>query len=89
MRKLKECKHDLHAKYGVKELAVFGSFARAEQSAESDIDILVTLDRPLGILFVDLALELETILQNRVDLVSSRAIKPKYFAEIEKELHYV
>ena len=88
LMKLKESKAYLQSKYGVKELAVFGSFARDEQKAESDVDILVTMEQPLGLEFVDLALELEKILQQRVDLVSSGGIKPKYLEEIKKEMRY-
>lgn len=86
LKKLKESKAYLRTKYGVKDLAVFGSYARNEQRAESDVDILVTIDQPLGLKFVDLALELENILQEKVDLVSSRGIKSRYLAEIKNEL---
>jgi uncharacterized protein len=85
---LKTSKDYLHSKYGVSELAVFGSYARNEQRLESDVDILVTLERPLGLEFVDLALELENMLHQRVDLVSRGGIKSRYFAEIKKELQY-
>jgi hypothetical protein len=88
MKKLKESKAFLRSKYGVKELAVFGSYARDEQSSESDVDILVTIDRPLGLEFVDLAVELENILQHKVDLVSSGGIKSRYLEEIKRELRY-
>jgi hypothetical protein len=88
LEKLRESKAYLQSKYGVQELAVFGSFARDEQQAESDVDILVTIDQPLGVEFVDLAMDLENILQQKVDLVSSRGIKSRYLAEIKEELHY-
>jgi len=89
LKELRASKAHFRSKYGVKELAVFGSFARDEQELESDIDVVVTLERPLGIAFVDLALELEALLQSKVDLVSRKGIKAKYWTEIERELHYV
>jgi predicted nucleotidyltransferase len=88
LEKLRESKTYLQSKYGVVELAVFGSYAREEQELESDIDILVTIEGPIGLRFVDLALELEDILQQKVDPVSSKGIKPRYMAEIIEDLQY-
>ena len=82
-------KQSLANKYGVKNLAVFGSVSRGDDKSDSDIDILVEFDKPIGIQFVDLALELEKILKKKVDLVSRNAIKPKYFSQIKSELKYV
>jgi predicted nucleotidyltransferase len=79
----------LKQKYNVKFLAVFGSMSRGDYHKDSDIDILVDFSEPIGIRFVDLADELENILQHKVDLVSRNAIKPKYYSLIEKELKYV
>ena len=88
LMKLKESKPYLRSKYGVKELAVFGSYARDEQEASSDVDILVTIDQPLGLEFVDLAIELETLLQQKVNLVSRGGIKSRYFEENKRDLRY-
>jgi predicted nucleotidyltransferase len=76
-------------KYGIKDLAIFGSYARNEQNQESDIDILVDFKNPVGIEFIDLAEELEQILKLKVDLVSKRGLKKEYFASILPELQYV
>lgn len=77
-------------KYGVERLAIFGSYARHEQTENSDIDILVELgQQPLGMRYLELAAELETILQHKVDVVSRRAIKQQYFQAIEQDLIYV
>jgi predicted nucleotidyltransferase len=43
----------------------------------------------VGIKFIDLADELEQMLQNKVDLVSRNGLKPKYYQAIEPELIYV
>ncbi len=82
-------KHILNDKYGVSALAIFGSFAREEQTENSDIDILVDFQKPIGIEFIDLADELELILGRKVDLVSRKGVKKDYFKFIEKELEYV
>lgn len=82
-------KNQLFRKYGLKQLAIFGSYARNEQQAQSDIDILVDFERPIGIEFIDLAEELEGILHAKVDLVSKNGVKPKYLQSITGELKYV
>ena len=87
--KLAACKYSLTSKYGVKNLAIFGSVSRGDDTSDSDVDILVEFEKPIGIQFVDLAIELEKILKKRVDLVSRNAIKPKYFSQIKSELKYV
>lgn len=82
-------KPQLTEKYHVKNMAVFGSFARNEQKKTSDLDILVEFKRPVGIEFIDLANYLEHLLKVKVDLVSKNGIKPKYFREIKNDLRYV
>jgi len=75
--------------FRVKNLAVFGSYARNEQQNGSDVDILVEFSSPVGIEFIDLGNYLERILNLRVDLVSRNGIKPQYFKQIEGDLKYV
>lgn len=55
---------------------LFGSEARKESQENSDIDILVELDytKPIGLEFVRMQLELEELLNKKVDLLSSRGI---------------
>jgi predicted nucleotidyltransferase len=87
--KLLENKNRLIKKYGLSFIAVFGSYSRGQQSEFSDIDILVDFSKPIGIEFIDLAEELENILNHKVDLVSKKGVKKVYFQQIEKELSYV
>jgi uncharacterized protein len=82
-------KQRLSIKYGLSNLAIFGSYARNQQTDESDLDILVEFDRPIGSEFIDLADELEQLLRVKIDLVSKKGIKDKYLRSIEKELEYV
>jgi predicted nucleotidyltransferase len=86
---LNKQKAHLVQQYGLKNMAIFGSYGRQEQRQDSDIDILVEFSRPIGIEFIDLGNELERILKMKVDLVSRNGIKPKYFERIEKDLNYV
>lgn len=87
---LQEAKPHLQKSYGFTSLALFGSYSRnTAVSGESDIDVMVEFPEPIGIRFIDLADELEEILKQKVDLVSRKAIKAKYFEVIEPDLIYV
>ena len=79
----------LKQKYPIGSLAIFGSYTVGKANGNSDIDILVSLNAPMGIEFIDLADELETITGKKVDLVSREALKPRQLAYIEKQLLYV
>ena len=64
-------------RYGVSKAALFGSCVRGDMSPESDIDILVEIEKDISLLdFVGLKLELEEILGRKVDVVEYCALKP-------------
>ncbi|MCC6683769.1 MAG: nucleotidyltransferase family protein [Bacteroidia bacterium] len=86
---LKSNKLRLTEKYGLSLMAIFGSYGRGQQTEISDIDILVDFQKPIGVEFIDLANELEKLLNAKVDLVSKNGIKPQYLKEIEQDLSYV
>lgn len=79
----------LFAKYGLKSMAVFGSATRDDFRPDSDVDIMVDFEKPIGIEFIDLADELEALLHRKVDLATAGAVKPWYMEHIEKDLKYV
>lgn len=79
----------LGEKYGLRAIALFGSYARSEQSEQSDVDVLVDVDQSIGLGFVDLAEAIEAAIGAPTDVVSIRAIKPRYLKSIEKDLIYV
>jgi uncharacterized protein len=87
--RIRSQRSELFGRYGIKNLAVFGSFARGDARPDSDVDLLVEFATPVGVEFIDLADQLELILQRRVDLVSRHGIKTKYFESIRSELEYV
>jgi uncharacterized protein len=86
---LRDHRTSLSERYGIRTIAVFGSYVRQEQTPESDVDVIVEFDRPLGLAFVDLADELEGILGTRVDLVSRGAMNQKVYESISPDLQYV
>ncbi len=86
---LMENKQRLCAKYPIKALAIFGSYARNEQTESSDLDLMVEFNDKIGIQFIDLADEIENYIGLKVDLVSRKGIKEKYFQAIKSDLIYV
>ena len=87
--KLRALRPMLEDKYPIASLGLFGSVLRNDFTAASDIDILVEFYKPVGIEFIDLANELEELLQRKVDLVSRKGIKKGYYQAIESGIEYV
>jgi uncharacterized protein len=86
---LERHKSRLFCAYPIKSLAIFGSFARNEVRENSDLDILVEFHDKVGVQFIDLANELEKLMEIKVDLVSRKGIKKRYLQSIEEDLIYV
>jgi predicted nucleotidyltransferase len=76
-------------RYKVKMIGLFGSMVRGDFNNESDIDILVDFNEPVGIEFIDLAEYLELNLKRKVDLVSLNGLKENYKKIVEQEVQYV
>ena len=68
---------ELRRDFGVRRLAIFGSYARHEATASSDVDILVEFNRPIGWEIVDLHAHLEDLLGVKIDIVTPGALKRK------------
>lgn len=75
--------------FGVRELGVFGSFARGEQTDKSDVDVLVDLEKKTFDAYMDLLFFLEDIFGSKVDLVMKDTIKPRIKTRILAETIYV
>jgi len=88
---LAEHRNEIGTRFGVASLSLFGSVARDEAAAESDVDILVTFIQTPGIFrFLELKEYLENLLQCSVDLVTRNALKKQFREQILKEaLHAV
>jgi predicted nucleotidyltransferase len=88
---LAENKKKIREKYGVKILGIFGSYARGEETEISDLDILVEVERPIGLKFFELWDYLETLLGVKVDLLTTGAVKqkPLLWESIKEDLVYV
>ncbi len=89
LTKLKELKPVLYKEFAVKEIGLFGSFSDDSFSENSDIDILVELEKPIGWKFFSLELYLEKIFNRKIDLVTKNALKSQIKDIILKQVKYV
>ncbi|MBL7803554.1 MAG: nucleotidyltransferase family protein [Saprospiraceae bacterium] len=83
-------KSELHRRFGVSEIGVFGSWVRGEQKKSSDIDVLVDFDREIG-LFEIMELEeyLSDIFNCKVDVAVKRSLRKYIGQHILSEVEYL
>jgi len=82
-------KNYLSSKFGVEEIGVFGSYARGEETADSDVDILIKFKKPSFDALMGAYLYLEKILNKKIDLVTKhRHLSSRFLKIIEKEIIY-
>ncbi len=86
---LKKQKPVMQKKYGLTDLALFGSYSRNEQNDNSDIDLLVDFKITPGLNYFDMLYEFDDLFKVEVQVISRKAIKLKYFKAIEEDLIYV
>jgi len=86
---LKANKDVLFRKYPLTSMALFGSYSRGDNTASSDVDIMVELNIPDASAFIALGYELEEMFKKKVDVVSKNGLKERYMRAIEKDLQYV
>jgi predicted nucleotidyltransferase len=72
--------------FGVRRLALFGSCARGEDTASSDLDFVVELETKSFDAYMDLKLFLEELFGCSVDLVLEHTIKPRLRPHIMEEI---
>ncbi|MBZ9559717.1 MULTISPECIES: nucleotidyltransferase family protein [unclassified Modicisalibacter] len=90
LRVLQDHMPTLRADYSVRDLALFGSLARDQAGAGSDVDILVTFDGPAtSSRYFGVQFYLEDLLGRRVDLVTDKALRAELRPFIEREALHV
>jgi predicted nucleotidyltransferase len=71
----------------VNKVSLFGSFARNENSASSDIDLLIQPQKPLGLFTLGRYIaDLEDITHTKVDLTTEAGISAEFYHEIQNDL---
>jgi predicted nucleotidyltransferase len=70
----------------VKKAYLFGSYAKGNATSQSDLDILVELDlnHKMGLEFIQMKLDLESLLKKEVDLVTTKGISHRVLPMVEK-----
>jgi len=87
---LNDSKESLRNEYGVTEIGLFGSYVKETQKETSDIDILVSFRKTIGLIaFIRLKNRLTALLGIPVDLVMKKALKPKIGKRILDEVVYL
>ena len=87
---LRAHRDSLAERFGVAELALFGSFARDQATEASDIDILVAFDGPAtSRSYFGVQSYLEDLLGRRVDLLTTKALRPRFRPYVEREAVHV
>ena len=87
--KSRELKPELYKEFCVKNNGLFGSFSNENYSEESDIDLLVELEKPIGWKFVSLEIYLEKIFKRKVDLVTRKTLKSQLRDQILNQVKYI
>jgi predicted nucleotidyltransferase len=90
-KKLEENKVHIKGVFHIREIGIFGSFIRGEQTASSDIDVLVEFEKGHKDFFNYMRLKyyLEELLGRNVDLVIKNAVKSRLRDRIFSEVEYV
>lgn len=90
IKKLNDDLPALKNQYSIKTLGIFGSVARGDDTPQSDIDILIDFNEPIGFFeFIRLENTLSDLLNQKVDLVTDRALKHVIKQDVLKEIIYV
>ncbi|OIP90891.1 MAG: nucleotidyltransferase [Syntrophaceae bacterium CG2_30_49_12] len=88
VRQIADISRELSDRFTVLRIGVFGSYARGNESPESDVDIIVEMAEPTFDNYMDLKFRLEEVLQRSVDLVIADTVKPRLKPIIEREVVY-
>ena len=86
LQQLQEKMNEIRKLFSVKKLYIFGSYARNENTSQSDLDVLVIFSQKTTFdLYMDLKFYLEELLNLKVDLVTDKALRPQIQKSIEEE----
>jgi predicted nucleotidyltransferase len=75
VRLLQEQSAYLASEFGIRRIGLFGSFAKGQPGEQSDIDIIVEFEQPIGLRFIDLVEHLEKLFGRKVDILTPAGIQ--------------
>jgi len=83
----------LNLTFGVKRLGIFGSYAKGTPRPDSDVDIIIEFERPIGLKFITLVDYLEQQLGKKIDVLTPMGMKTSRLSQvgqaIEESVIYV
>ena len=89
LSKLRDLKPILYRDYSVKKIGLFGSFSDDTNTDESDIDLLVEFEKPIGWKYFSLEIFLENVFGRKIDLVTKNALKEQIKDKILNQVKYI
>jgi len=87
--KIQALKPELYSEFAIKRIGVFGSYVRGEANENSDLDLLIELENPVGWKFFSIEPYLESKLGVKVDLVTEKAIREEMRKAILSEVNFI
>jgi len=93
IKKIKEQYPYLSRQYGIRRIGIFGSVAMDSAGPDSDVDIVVEFNRPIGLKFMEFVEYMENLFGKKVDVLTKDGINnirvKNVSTEIEKNIIYV
>jgi len=93
IKKIKEQYPFLSKQYGIRRIGIFGSVATDSAGPDSDVDIVVEFERPIGLKFMEFVEYMEKLFGKKVDVLTKDGIRnirvKNVSTEIEKNIIYV
>jgi predicted nucleotidyltransferase len=86
LRRLRESYPQLNAQFGVQRIGLFGSFAKETAQESSDVDLVVELQRPIGLRFMEMVDYLEALLGRRVDVLTPAGLRGIRLPEVARQI---
>ena len=72
---LREQSAYLASEFGIRKIGLFGSFAKGHPGEQSDIDLVVEFERPIGLRFMELVEYLEKLFGRKVDVLTPAGVQ--------------
>ena len=90
LEQLQSMRQELREQYHVRRLGIFGSYSRGDQVEQSDLDLVVEFDQPIGMMaFVHLKKFISDKLKLKIDLVTPDGLHPLIRDRVLHEVVYV
>lgn len=86
INKLQEEYLYLKNEYGIKKIGIFGSYGKGNPTANSDIDLIVEFERPIGFQFIEFVEYLENLFGKKVDVLTPAGFQNIQFKSVNQDI---